>query len=82
MRIVKDNRRGVETLLYVGAALEAQSFVLRPCRNPRKRKVGHKVVVVEEPSNVAVAAREKHFYNLALVAFERNILKELPRLVA
>ena len=65
-----------------GGAFEAQSLSLCTSRDPCKCKVGDKVIVVVKSTDVAVAAREKHFDNLGFVALERNILKELPRLVA
>ena len=64
------------------AAFEAQTLSLSARRNPRKSYVGNEVVVVVETADIAVAAREKHFDDLAFVALERDILEELSRLVA
>ena len=73
---------GVELLRETSGASETQSLSLCPSRDPCKCKVGNKVIVVVESADVAVAAREKHFDNLTFVALERDILNELPRLVA
>ena len=80
--IVENYGRGVELLREASGASETQTLSLRPSRNPCESEIGDKVIVVVESADVAVAAREKHFDNLGFVALERNILKELPRLVA
>jgi hypothetical protein len=46
MRIVQDNRRGVESLLYVRTAFQAQTLSLCPSHDPCKCEIGDKVVVV------------------------------------
>ena len=80
--IVENYGCGVELLREASGASETQTLSLRPSRNPCESEIGDKVIVVVESADVAVAAREKHFDNLAFIASERNILKELPRLVA
>ena len=80
--IVENYGCGVELLRETSGASETQSLSLCPSRDPCKCKVGNKVIVVVESADVAVAAGEEHFDNLGFVSFERNILKELPRLVA
>ena len=80
--IVENYGCGIELLRETSGAFETQSFSLRTSRDPCESKVGDKVIVVVKSADVAVAAREKHFDNLGFVALERNILKELPRLVA
>ena len=82
MGIVENYGRGVELLREASGAPETQSLSLRTSRDPCESEIGDKVIVVVESADVAVAAREKHFDNLDFVALERNILKELPRLVA
>jgi len=82
MRVVKYNRPRIKPLPYVRTSNQQESLALRPSRHPRKCKVGDKVIVVVESADVTVTAREKHFDDLLPVAFERNVLKELSRLVA
>ena len=82
MRVVKYNRPRIKPLPYVRTTNQQESLALRPSRHPRKRKVGDKVIVVVESTDIAVAARKEHFDDLTFVAFERSILKELARLVA
>ena len=81
MGVVENDGCGVELLQEAGGAPETQSLSLRPRRYPRESKVGDKVIVVVKSADIAMAAGEKHFNNLPFVAFERDILKELPRLV-
>ena len=64
------------------ATFEAQPLSLCPSCDPCKSKVGDKVIVVVESADVAMATRKEHFNNSLSVAFKRNILKELPSLVA
>ena len=82
MGIVENYGCGVELLREASGAFETQSLSLRTSRDPCESKVGDKVIVVVKSADVAVAAREKHFDNLGFVALERNILEELPRLIA
>ena len=81
MGVVENDGCGVELLREAGGAPETQSLSLRPCRDPCESKVGDKVIVVVKSADIAMAAGEEHFNNLPFVAFERDILKELPRLV-
>ena len=81
MRVVQNDGRGVELLRETDAALEAQPFARRARRNPRKRNVGHEMVIVIESADIAVAARKEHFNNLAFITFARNVLEKLARLV-
>ena len=82
VRVVENDRRGIEPLRKTNAAFETQTFTLRPCCHPRKRQVGDKVVVVVESADVAMTAREERFDDLAFGALERDMLKELPSFVA
>ena len=82
MRVVENDGGGIKLLRKANGTSKTQTLSFCPCGDPRKRKVGDKMVVVVETAHIAVAAREKHFNDLSLAAFERNILKELPRLVA
>ena len=82
MGVVENDSRGVEFLREVDAVSETQPLSLCPCRYPRESKVGDKMVVIVESTDVAMAARKEHFNNSPPVALERNMLKELPRLVA
>ena len=80
--VVENYSRGIEFLCKTSAALKAQPFSLCPRRYPCKSKVGDKVIVVVESADIAMTAREEHFDDQLPVAFERNILEELARLVA
>ena len=81
MGVMQDDRRDVEPLREVSTATKTNARPFRPCRDPCESKVGDKVIVVVKSADVAMAAGEKHFDNLPFAAFERDILKELPRLV-
>ena len=82
MGVVQNDGGGVQLLRKADGASETQPLSLCPCGNPRERKVGDKMVVVVESTDVAVATWKQQFNDLALVALERNILEELPRLIA
>ncbi len=79
--VVENYGCGVELLRETSGASETQTLSLRPSRDPCESKVGDKVIVVVKSADIAMAAGEKHFNNLPFVTFERDILKELPRLV-
>ena len=81
MRVVEDHRGGIEALGNVRTAPEAQARPLCTGGYPRKREVGHQVVVVVEPADVAVAAGEESLGDSTLPALERHIAEEPPRLV-
>ena len=81
MGVMQDDRRDVEPLREVSTATKTNARPFRPCRDPCESKVGDKVIVVVKSADIAMAAGEEHFNNLPFVAFERDILKELPRLV-
>ena len=81
MGIVENYGCGIELLRETSGAFETQSFSLCTSRDPCESEIGDKMIVVVKSADVAVAAREKHFDNLSFIAFEWNILKELPRLV-
>ena len=82
MGVVQNYGCGVELLRETSGASETQSLSLCPSRDPCKCKVGDKMIVVVKSADIAMAAGEKHFGNLPFAALERDILKELPRLVA
>jgi len=78
---VENDCRGIKPLQKTNATFKAQPISLRPCRDPCESEVGNEVVVVVESADIAMAAREEHFDDLAFVSIERDILKELPRLI-
>ena len=81
MGVVENDGCGVELLRKPGGAFEPQSLSLCTSRDLCESRVGDKVIVVVKSADVAMAAGEEHFNNLPFVTFERDILKELPRLV-
>ena len=82
VRVVENDSRSIEFLCKTSATFKTQPF--SPCSRgyPCKRKVGDKVIVIVESADIAMTAREEHFDDQLPVAFERNILEELARLVA
>ena len=81
MGVMEDHGGRVEPLRYVRAALQAQPALLRASRHPRKRKVGHQVVVVVQSAHIAMAAWKQYLHDTALLALERHMAEELACLV-
>ena len=80
MLVMQRQRRGIQLLRHPDAPLDPKPLPLRPCRDPGERNIRNPVVVLVEPADIAMSARENHFLHYALpIGSKRNVLKKAPR---
>ena len=82
VRIMQNRRLFADPLYEPNAGAKTDPRPSRARCNPRKREIGHQVIILVQSTHVAVTAREKHFLDLVLLGrLQRNVLEEATRLV-
>ena len=76
MGVVKNYSCGVELLRETSGTSETQPLPLCTRSDPCESKIGNKMVVVVETTDIAMAAGEEHFDDLAFVALERKVVRQ------